>query len=303
MGIVLRTPQAVVEYFYNIMAKKDLLSKIEQGDITPKETVLKWLHNNSSWEDRITHSGQLDSCLKGQGFAFQSFIGSATNNKETIVILGIQRAKINWIKQIGGKGYLDNFQSSATSRFTTCTLSVLIAASSFMGIEVQRMVKQYIQAEREFKLTPDINTLGRTLMAEKIAELETKWNLKMSSIGRHATFSIINKLANFATEPISTTVEMIFDYLDKAVVGTPSEFKYKTARNLFDELSIIADKTILWVTTPELAIEQEVRKKIMKETTTLRKPITTVKSKISTAKKPATLAKKTNSDIKKILRK
>lgn len=301
MGIVLKNPEAVRKYFYKVMAKNDLLTKIEQGDVTPKPTVLKWLHNNSSWEDRITHSGQLDSCLKGAGFAFQSFQPDATNGKETIVILNIQRARINWIKQMGGRGYLDNFQARAKSTFTTCTLSVLVAASPFMGKEVANMVNQYVQQERKTRLFPDVNSIGRRLMAEKIAELELKYGIKASALGRNAVFSMINKLANFVTEPIGTSVELIGEFIESQIIGSPLEFKYTSARNLIDEVATIADKTIFWVTTPELALSREINKQVLKTTAEVRKPITKAKALNSKLKSPVTQTKKAGRDLRTII--
>lgn len=302
MGIVLKNPQAVREFFYRTMAKNDLLTKIEQGDVQPKPTVLKWLHNNSSWEDRITHSGQLDSCLKGSGFAFQSFIPSSTNGKETIVILNIQRARINWIKQMGGRGYLDNFQSKAKANFVTCTLSVLVAAAPFMGKEVNNMVNQYIKLEKNTRLFPDVNTLGRRLLAEKIAEIESKYVSKVSSLGRNAAFSMINKIANFVTEPIGTSVELIGELIESTILGSEYEFKYSTAKNLIEEVATIVDKALFWVTTPALAAERKVTNIITKSTTEIRKPITQTKSLANNIKRPVSDTKTASKNIQKILK-
>ncbi len=301
MGRVLKNPEEVREFFFKHMAKNDLLTKIEQGDVVPKPTVLKWLHNNSSWEDRITHSGQLESCLKGSGFAFQSFDHKATNGKETICILNIQRSKINWIKTIGGRGYLDNFQSSAKSRFYTCTLSVLVAAAPFMGSEVNNMVRDYLVQEKSFKLAPDKNTIVSRLLGEGIKDLEIKYGLKMSKIGRSSVFSMANKIANFTLAPATETADMILKFIDSTITDSEYGFKYKNARNLIEEVATIVDKTIFWVTAPEAAITSEIKKTITKSTTEIRKPITNVKTKINVVKTPATKTKQLSKDIKTIL--
>lgn len=262
MSRVLKTPMDVTNYFYKHMAKDDVLAQLESGELEPKQPVLKWLRNNSSWENTIVHSGQLECCLKGRGFGFQSFIPSVTNGKETIVIYNITRSYINFIKVEAGSGYLQKYARRADSKFVTSTLSVLIEAGPNLPVEVQLMITEF--TENSNVLLFDPKSEARILMSEKIRKLESEFDSKLSREARSASFGIVNKASQYFSAPIETVVSDIENIIRTTAKNGKLGREVEAAFNKLSEFSVIADEALLWATSPEVKIASIFKKRVVK---------------------------------------